>query len=60
MGWHAQPTRQVILDGVRVPASSMLGDEGRGFAIAMSALNGGRLNIAACSLGAPSGHSIRP
>ena len=51
MGWHAQPTRQVILDGVRVPASAMLGDEGRGFAIAMSALNGGRLNIAACSLG---------
>lgn len=51
MGWHAQPTRQVILDSVRVPASAMLGDEGRGFAIAMSALNGGRLNIAACSLG---------
>ncbi|MGL3150331.1 acyl-CoA dehydrogenase family protein [Microbacterium sp. A82] len=51
MGWHAQPTRQVILDGVRVPASAMLGDEGQGFAIAMSALNGGRLNIAACSLG---------
>ena len=51
MGRHAQPTRQVILDGVRVPASAMLGDEGRGFAIAMSALNGGRLNIAACSLG---------
>lgn len=51
MGWHAQPTRSVILDGVRVPASAMLGDEGRGFAIAMSALNGGRLNIAACSLG---------
>lgn len=51
MGWHAQPTRQVILDGVRVPASAMLGDEGKGFAIAMSALNGGRLNIAACSLG---------
>ena len=51
MGWHAQPTRQVIFDGVRVPASVMLGDEGRGFAIAMSALNGGRLNIAACSLG---------
>ncbi|WP_314426520.1 acyl-CoA dehydrogenase family protein [uncultured Microbacterium sp.] len=51
MGWHAQPTRQVILDGVRIPASDMLGDEGRGFAIAMSALNGGRLNIAACSLG---------
>ncbi|MBT2483637.1 MULTISPECIES: acyl-CoA dehydrogenase family protein [unclassified Microbacterium] len=51
MGWHAQPTRQVILDGVRVPASALLGDQGRGFAIAMSALNGGRLNIAACSLG---------
>jgi len=51
MGWHAQPTRQVILDGVRVPAAAMLGDEGRGFALAMSALNGGRLNIAACSLG---------
>ncbi len=51
MGWHAQPTRQVILDGVRVPATSMLGSEGQGFAIAMSALNGGRLNIAACSLG---------
>lgn len=51
MGWHAQPTRQVIFDGVRVPASARLGAEGRGFAIAMSALNGGRLNIAACSLG---------
>ncbi|MFS0910606.1 acyl-CoA dehydrogenase family protein [Microbacterium sp. 179-I 3D2 NHS] len=51
MGWHAQPTRQVVLDGVRVPASALLGEEGRGFAIAMSALNGGRLNIAACSLG---------
>ncbi|MFK4850086.1 acyl-CoA dehydrogenase family protein [Microbacterium sp. ZW T6_19] len=51
MGWHAQPTRQVIFDGVRVPASAMLGDEGKGFAIAMSALNGGRLNIAACSIG---------
>ena len=51
MGWRAQPTRQVILDGVRVPASAMLGDDGRGFAIAMSALNGGRLNIAASSIG---------
>lgn len=51
MGWHAQPTRQVVFDGVRVPASAMLGDEGKGFAIAMSALNGGRLNIAACSIG---------
>jgi alkylation response protein AidB-like acyl-CoA dehydrogenase len=51
MGWHAQPTRQVILDEVRVPAASLLGQEGQGFAIAMSALNGGRLNIAACSIG---------
>ena len=51
MGWHAQPTAQVVLDQVRVPASSILGEEGRGFAIAMSALNGGRLNIAACSIG---------
>ena len=51
MGWNAQPTRQVILDEVRVPASAVLGSLGQGFKIAMSALNGGRLNIAACSLG---------
>lgn len=51
MGWNAQPTRQVILDGVRVPASRLLGEEGGGFRIAMSGLNGGRLGIAACSLG---------
>ena len=51
MGWNTQPTRQVILDEVRVPASSILGREGQGFKIAMSALNGGRVNIAACSLG---------
>lgn len=54
MGWHAQPTAQVILDGVRVPADAMLGGadgEGTGFGIAMNGLNGGRLNIAACSLG---------
>lgn len=52
MGWHAQPTAQVIFEGVRVPASSLLGEqEGRGFGIAMNGLNGGRLNIAACSLG---------
>ncbi len=51
MGWKAQPTRQVILDEVRVPASAMLGTEGQGFKIAMSALDGGRINIAACSLG---------
>ncbi len=51
MGWNAQPTRQVILDRVRVPASAVLGSVGGGFAIAMSGLNGGRINIAACSLG---------
>lgn len=54
MGWNVQPTAQVILEGVRVPASAMLGGpkgEGSGFGIAMNGLNGGRLNIAACSLG---------
>jgi len=51
MGWKAQPTRQVILDEVRVPAENVLGGEGMGFKIAMSALNGGRINVAACSLG---------
>lgn len=51
MGWHAQPTAQVILDGVRVPAEAMIGGEGAGFGIAMHGLNGGRINIAACSLG---------
>ncbi|MEV6428923.1 acyl-CoA dehydrogenase family protein [Nocardia sp. NPDC051463] len=51
MGWHAQPTRQVILDAARVPAANRLGPEGNGFRIAMNGLNGGRLNIAACSLG---------
>lgn len=51
MGWNAQPTRQVILDEVRVPASALLGGVGEGFRIAMSGLNGGRVNIAACSVG---------
>lgn len=51
MGWNAQPTRQVILDSVRIPADHLLGNEGDGFKIAMRGLNGGRLNIAACSLG---------
>jgi alkylation response protein AidB-like acyl-CoA dehydrogenase len=54
MGWNSQPTAQVILDGVRVPAEAMLGGpegEGTGFSIAMNGLNGGRINIAACSLG---------
>jgi alkylation response protein AidB-like acyl-CoA dehydrogenase len=51
MGWNAQPTRAVILDGARVPAANRLGEEGQGFRIAMSGLDGGRLNIGACSLG---------
>ncbi|MFF4319157.1 acyl-CoA dehydrogenase family protein [Streptomyces sp. NPDC001568] len=51
MGWNAQPTRQVILDGVRLASDRRLGAEGDGFRIAMNGLNGGRLGIAACSLG---------
>lgn len=52
MGWRAQPTRQVQMDGCLTPAGNLLGEEGRGFAYAMAGLDGGRLNIAACSLGA--------
>jgi alkylation response protein AidB-like acyl-CoA dehydrogenase len=51
MGWNAQPTRQVIMEGVRVGADAMVGAEGDGFKIAMAGLDGGRLNIGACSLG---------
>lgn len=51
MGWNAQPTRQVVFVDVRVPAANVLGNEGDGFRIAMNGLNGGRLNIAACSIG---------
>ena len=51
MGWNAQPTRTVMFDNVRVPVENLIGQEGIGFKIAMSALDGGRLNIAACSLG---------
>ena len=51
MGWNAQPTRQVIMDGCRVPVANRIGAEGIGFRIAMAGLDGGRLNIAACSLG---------
>ena len=51
MGWHAQPTRQVVFDEVHVPVANRLGAEGDGFGIAMHALDGGRLNIGACSLG---------
>jgi alkylation response protein AidB-like acyl-CoA dehydrogenase len=51
MGWNAQPTRQVILEDVRVPVANRLGPEGIGFKIAMAGLDGGRINIAAASLG---------
>ncbi|MBW6396840.1 acyl-CoA dehydrogenase family protein [Roseomonas sp. HJA6] len=51
MGWNAQPTRQVIFQEARVAASALLGEEGQGFRFAMAGLDGGRLNIAACSLG---------
>ena len=51
MGWNAQPTAQVNLDGVRVPEANRLGGEGEGFAFAMAGLDGGRINIASCSLG---------
>jgi alkylation response protein AidB-like acyl-CoA dehydrogenase len=51
LGWRSQPTAQVNFDGVRVPAENLLGVEGQGFSIAMSGLDGGRLNIGACSLG---------
>ncbi len=51
MGWNAQPTRQVIFDDVRVPAGNLLGEEGEGFTMAMKGLNGGRINMGACSLG---------
>lgn len=51
LGWHSQPTRQVMFDNVRVPVANRLGTEGEGFRIAMMGLDGGRLNIGACSLG---------
>jgi len=51
MGWNAQPTRQVMFDQVRIPAENRIGAEGEGFKFAMKGLDGGRLNIAACSLG---------
>ena len=51
MGWNAQPTRAVIFENARVPIANRLGEEGIGFRIAMAGLDGGRLNIAACSLG---------
>ena len=55
MGWNAQPTRAVRFDGARVPVANRLGGEGEGFTFAMAGLDGGRLNIAACSLGGAQG-----
>lgn len=52
MGWKSQPTRLVSFDGVRVPVANRLGAEGEGFKLAMKGLDGGRVNIASCSLGA--------
>ena len=51
MGWKAQPTRMVTFDNVRVPQAYRLGEEGQGFSIAMEGLDGGRINIATCSVG---------
>ena len=52
MGWNSQPTRAITFENVRVPAHHLLGSEGEGFKLAMAGLDGGRINIAACSLGA--------
>ncbi|KPU84577.1 acyl-CoA dehydrogenase [Marinosulfonomonas sp. PRT-SC04] len=51
MGWRSQPTRQVQLDNCNIPAVNQIGDAGKGFTYAMKGLDGGRLNISACSLG---------
>ena len=51
LGWHSQPTAQVNFDEVRVPVENLVGGEGEGFRIAMAGLDGGRINIGACSLG---------
>jgi alkylation response protein AidB-like acyl-CoA dehydrogenase len=52
MGWKSQPTRQVQFDDCKIPAANLVGTEGDGFKYAMMGLDGGRLNISACSLGA--------
>jgi alkylation response protein AidB-like acyl-CoA dehydrogenase len=51
LGWNAQPTRQITFDNVRVPVENLLGNEGEGFSLAMKGLDGGRINIASCSIG---------
>lgn len=52
LGWNSQPTRAIAFDNVRVPVSCLLGAEGEGFKIAMRGIDGGRINIATCSIGA--------
>lgn len=54
LGWHSQPTSMVYFENCKVPVSNRVGEEGQGFKMALSALNGGRINIAACSLGGAS------
>ncbi len=51
LGWNAQPTRQITFDNVKVPVENLLGSEGEGFSMAMKGLDGGRINIATCSIG---------
>jgi len=51
LGWNAQPTRQITFDNVKVPVKHLLGQEGEGFSMAMKGLDGGRINIATCSIG---------
>lgn len=55
LGWNSQPTRGITFEDVRIPAANRLGEEGEGFRIAMKGLDGGRINISACSLGAGQG-----
>ncbi|MBU3055901.1 MULTISPECIES: isobutyryl-CoA dehydrogenase [Pseudomonas] len=55
MGWCAQPTRTITFENVRIPAGNRIGPEGQGFVYAMKGLDGGRINIASCSLGAAQG-----
>jgi len=51
LGWNAQPTRQITFENVKVPVANLLGNEGEGFTMAMQGLDGGRINIATCSIG---------
>ena len=55
MGWNSQSTRPIVFENVRVPAANLLGNEGDGFKIAMKGLDGGRINIGTCSVGAAQG-----